>query len=118
MIKKDLVRDIARRVDATLEDSAIFLEGFIESIEENVRNGETMLISGFGTFSSSHREGHKGTHPQNKDVEIVIEPYDQPMFKPSNRFKDYMNGRLDDEEVVEEEPKEKEWYEDFDFDKE
>ena len=118
MIKKDLVRDIARRVDATLEDSAIFLEGFIESIEENVRNGETILISGFGTFSSRHREGHKRTHPQNKDVEIVIEPYDQPMFKPSNRFKDYINGRLDDEEFVEEEPKEKEWYEDFDFDKE
>lgn len=113
MIKKDLVRDIAKRIDATLEDTAIFLDGFVESIEENVRKGEDILISGFGTFYSSRRDGHKGTHPQNKDIEIEIPAYTMPLFKASPVFKDYVNGKLDE---VEKEP-EKEWYEDFNFDK-
>lgn len=95
MTKNAFVRRLAKRVDATIEDTGIFVDGFVEEIEEALKDGETVLISGFGTFATSHRGAHKGTHPQNKDVEIEVPAYEMPVFRVSPLFKDYVNGEFD-----------------------
>lgn len=92
MVKADLIREVGIRADATQEDSKIFIDAFIETIKDAVKDGDSVLISGFGTFEGRKRKEHRVTHPTDNNKEIIVPAYIAPAFKPSPIFKDYINN--------------------------
>ena len=50
MNKNELVRAIANNAGITLKDSAAYLDSFIDTITAELKKGEKIQISGFGTF--------------------------------------------------------------------
>ncbi len=87
MNKKDLVRAIANKSDVTLKVAGEVLDGFIEAIEESLKAGETVQISGFGTFELKSKPAREGINPKTGE-KIKIEASKAPAFKFGKAFKD------------------------------
>jgi len=50
MTKKELVKNLSARTGFTQIQSEMFLDAFLISIEDAIKEGETVKISSFGTF--------------------------------------------------------------------
>ena len=87
MNKKDLVRSIANKSDVTLKVAGEVLDGFIEAIEESLKAGETVQISGFGTFELKSKPAREGINPKTGE-KISIAASKAPAFKFGKAFKD------------------------------
>lgn len=87
MNKKDLVRAIANKSDVTLKVAGEVLDGFIEAIEESLKAGETVQISGFGSFELKSKPAREGINPKTGE-KISIEASKAPAFKFGKAFKD------------------------------
>ena len=87
MNKKDLVRAIANKSDVTLKVAGEVLDGFIEAIEESLKAGETVQISGFGTFELKSKPAREGINPKTGE-KISIAASKAPAFKFGKAFKD------------------------------
>lgn len=70
--------------DSAYADDVI--EAFLEEIIEAVKNGETVTITGFGTFSPRQYSARMGTHPQT-GAAIQINARRAPGFRPGEIFK-------------------------------
>ena len=87
MNKKDLVRAIANKSDVTLKVAGEVLDGFIEAIEESLKAGETVQISGFGTFELKSKPAREGINPKTGE-KISIAASKAPAVKFGKAFKD------------------------------
>ncbi len=91
MNKSDLIRDIANKAGLTLKDATLSLDAVIESITENLQNGERIQISGFGTFELKHKPAREGANPKTGE-KIKLEPTKTPVFKFGKAYKDIFNN--------------------------
>lgn len=64
----------------------------LDTIVENVANGEKVNFVGFGAFEKVHTEERKGVNPSTGE-EITIEAKDKPKFKAGKMFADAVNGK-------------------------
>lgn len=55
MNKTELVEAIASKVGSTQKDAAGFLKSFVEITEEALKNGDSVVIPGFGSFIVAER---------------------------------------------------------------
>lgn len=86
--KTDLVDAIAERTDLPKTKTKDFLDGFIETVEDSLSNGGKVQITGFGSFSTSHRKARTGINPQNPDETIEIPAKTIPKFKAGKTLKE------------------------------
>ncbi len=87
MNKKELVRDIANKCGITLKDAGIALDGFIEAVTDALKAGETIQISGFGTFEVKAKPAREGINPKTGE-KIKIAASKAPSFKFGKVYKD------------------------------
>ena len=87
MNKSDLVRDIANKAGITLKDAAASLDAVIDSVTENLMNGERIQISGFGTFEIKSKPAREGANPKTGE-KIQLPPTKTPVFKCGKAYKD------------------------------
>ena len=90
MTKRELIHDTATITQATNETTAKILDGLIATITTNLKRGEAVQITGFGTFSVSHREARIGHNPQNGEP-VDIPAINKAKFKPGKTLKDAIN---------------------------
>jgi DNA-binding protein HU-beta len=62
------------------------IDTFCDTIMSEVKQGNRVQISGFGTFELRNRKAKKGRNPQTGE-QIVIPERSVPFFKPSKDFK-------------------------------
>ncbi|HVA68819.1 MAG TPA: integration host factor subunit alpha [Candidatus Binataceae bacterium] len=86
MTKADLVELIYERVGSSRREAGDVLEAVFAIIEESLRRGEKVKISGFGSFSVNHKHARRGRNPQT-GAEITINSRRVLSFKPSNVLK-------------------------------
>ncbi|QRO12811.1 HU family DNA-binding protein [Moraxella osloensis] len=87
MNKSELIAKIQSKtvIDKKVMSNAI--DALVESISEELANGGTVQLVGFGTFSVKERAARTGRNPQTGE-EIQIAASKVPSFKAGKAFKD------------------------------
>lgn len=83
--KDDFVKRLASN-GYTMRDASAVLNDVIETIEEALANGESVMFHGFGTFDIRNHAERESYNPQTSD-KLVIPPYRAVHFTPGKRLK-------------------------------
>ncbi|TES96849.1 HU family DNA-binding protein [Patescibacteria group bacterium] len=87
MTKSDMIEGIAKEVGLPKAKSEKMINTFIEQIRGTLSSGGKVTITGFGTFTVSHRAARTGRNPQTGET-IQIPAVDVPHFKAGKAFKE------------------------------
>ena len=82
---------IYTQVGLSRNELADLLEDVLERIAVKLQNGETVKISGFGTFSVRQKGRRVGRNPKTGE-EVPILPRRVLVFRPSHVLKAHVNG--------------------------
>lgn len=86
MTKKELISEVAGKVDMTKIDTEKIVNAVFDTIKETVASGDNVFIVNFGKFGKKHRNARQGRDPRNGNP-IEIKAIDVPVFKASQEFK-------------------------------
>lgn len=89
MNKGDLINEVAK-VANTKKEAQEAVDTILSSITQALRNGDTVTITGFGTFKVNRRSARRGRNPQT-GAEIEIKAANVPKFVPGKALKDALN---------------------------
>ncbi|WP_428657595.1 HU family DNA-binding protein [Runella sp.] len=86
MTKADIVTQIYyKSKDLPKPEIATIVDALFEVIKEKVAARQTIYLRGFGNFFSKYRSLRKARNVK-KNVEIIVDPYHSPAFKPSQEM--------------------------------
>ena len=87
MNKADLVNAMAKEAEVSKKTAEVALNTFMHSVMKALKKGDTVVLTGFGTFSTMKRKARTGRNPQT-GAEIKIPAKTAPKFKPGKGLKD------------------------------
>ena len=87
MTKEDLIESIVNKIGCTKKDAGLALEAILDSITKALSRGESVTITGFGTFSARKRAARMGVKPKTGE-KIQIPAMTVPKFKPGKGLKE------------------------------
>lgn len=89
MTRADLARVIFEEVGLPKKEAQDIIEIIIETIKETLAEGESVKITGFGTFNVRKKTPRRGRNPQTgEDMEITARRVIS--FKASNLLKEML----------------------------
>lgn len=91
MTKAELVERVYERAGIAKKDSAELVEAVFEMMKNTLESGETLKVSGFGSFIVKKKADRKGRNPQTGE-QINISARSILTFKPSTVLKSAING--------------------------
>ena len=91
MKKGEFIESVTDKTGASAKKTGEFYDAFWESIEEQLKKGHDVCLTGVGTFKLKKRSARKGVNPQTKK-RINIPAKQVIIFKPSKSFTDRLNG--------------------------
>jgi integration host factor subunit alpha len=95
--RADLGEAVYQKVGLSRAESARLVEGVLGEICDSLAAGETVKLSGFGTFMVRNKGERLGRNPKT-GVEVPIEKRKVMVFKPSSVLKAHINGEASDGE--------------------
>jgi integration host factor subunit alpha len=95
--RAQLAETIYAQVGLSRNESADLLEAVLERISSALESGESVKISGFGTFSVRQKGRRIGRNPKT-GVEVPILPRRVLVFRPSQVLKGTVNGEVVDDD--------------------
>lgn len=87
MIKQDLAREIAAKMNTSLRDGDRFLDAFMATVTETLTKGEKVQLAGFGTWEVRKYASRKGRNPKTGEA-LEIGEFNYPAFKAGKHLKD------------------------------
>jgi DNA-binding protein HU-beta len=85
--KADLVDQIAGETSMSKKDVKAVIDGMLGHVTRQLKRGEKVQLTGFGTFEVRERKARSGVKPGTTDrIEIPASRY--PAFKPGKGLKD------------------------------
>jgi len=87
MNNKELIAELARSLELPKEKVSGLLEITIAAMAEELSNGNSVNMQGFGFFEARRKEERLSVNPRTK-VRTLIPPKQVVVFKPSNLLKD------------------------------
>lgn len=91
MTKAEIVEKIYLDLGITKKEIALLVDRIFEVMRESILSKENVKISGFGNFDVKVRGRRIGRNPKTGE-EKVIEPRTVVVFRPSQLFKEEVNG--------------------------
>ncbi|WP_372523882.1 HU family DNA-binding protein [Sulfuricaulis sp.] len=88
--KTDLIDKVAVTTELNKASATRAVEAVLEIIAGTLREGDTVTLSGFGTFSVSNRSARTGRNPRTGEM-IAIPASKAPKFKSGKGLKDALN---------------------------
>lgn len=86
MTKAELVDSIFERVGLSKKEAQDIIEIIFDTIKQTFVEGESVKISGFGTFNVKRKTARKGRNPKTGE-ELEITPRKVITFRTSNQLK-------------------------------
>lgn len=83
MVKADIVRSIELKLGLSHDEATQQVEQILALIKDTLRDGEPVLISGFGQWKVREKKSRVGRNPKTKE-EYEISPRRVVTFYPSN----------------------------------
>ncbi|MHB8254783.1 MAG: HU family DNA-binding protein [Acidiferrobacter sp.] len=90
MNKSELIEKVAGHADLNKASAARAVDAVFDSITQALRDGETINLVGFGTFSVGERAARSGRNPRTGET-IDIAASRNPRFKAGKGLKDAVN---------------------------
>lgn len=90
MTKADIVEKIHANTGMTQKESMEMVEAVFSIMKSTLETGETLKISGFGSFVVKQKNDRRGRNPQTGEA-ITIEARRILSFKPSTVLRDAIN---------------------------
>ncbi|KJZ09726.1 MULTISPECIES: nucleoid-associated protein HU-beta [Halomonas] len=90
MNKSELIDAIAASADIPKAAASRALDAMVESVTESLKQGDSVSLVGFGTFSVKERAARTGRNPQTGQP-IEISAAKVPSFKAGKALKDSVN---------------------------
>ncbi len=87
MTKQDLIAHLAAEAGVTKKQATMMLEGFMDAVTMTLKKGDTLTLTGFGTFKVTHRAARMGVNPRTKE-KIQIPASTVPSFKAGKKFRE------------------------------
>lgn len=87
MTKTDLIEEVAEKTELSKADAQRALEAMLDTIATALSRGQSVQITGFGTFERRHRAARKARNPQTGE-EIDVPATDVPAFRAGKSLKD------------------------------
>jgi integration host factor subunit alpha len=87
MTKADLVDIIFGKVGLSKIESQNIIELIFDTVKQTLIEGESVKVSGFGTFNVKKKNARRGRNPKTGQ-ELQITPRRVITFRASNHFKD------------------------------
>jgi len=88
--KTELIEAVATAADLPKAAAGRALDAMVESITDALKEGDQVVLVGFGTFSVKERAARTGRNPQTGDP-IEIKAANIPSFKAGKALKDAVN---------------------------
>lgn len=85
--KEDIIEVMAKGVDCSKKCAGDCLNTVLEEVKKNLKAGKEVVLTGFGTFSTSRRKARTGRNPQT-GATIKIPAKTVPRFKAGKALKD------------------------------
>ena len=85
--KEQLVDALASRTDLTKKDVSMVLEAFVDEVSDQLRRGNKITLTGFGTFKVSKRAARTGVNPRTGE-KIKIAATKVPKFTAGKALKE------------------------------
>ena len=92
--RADLYEAVHRKVGLSRTESAALVELFFKEITDCLEQGETVMLSSFGSFVVRKKGQRIGRNPKT-GKEVPISPRRVMVFKPSAVLKQRINSRSD-----------------------
>ena len=92
MNKSELIDAIADNTDGSKADAQRHLDATLEAISGALKKGDSVQLTGFGTFEVRERSARTGRNPQTGE-EIKIAATKAPAFKAGKGLKDLVAGK-------------------------
>lgn len=90
MNKTEFISSIAKKTNNNLSNSSALVEAVLDTISETLAKGDSIRLSGFGSFEVSHRAATKGRNPST-GAEITIAARNVPKFSAGKNLKEAVN---------------------------
>jgi DNA-binding protein HU-beta len=90
--KSELVDQVADRADLTKGEAARAVEAVLGTVEDALRRGSEVTLSGFGKFHVKERGARQGVNPRTGE-RIQIAASRTPRFTPGSGLKSAVKAR-------------------------
>ena len=87
MTKKEFITAVSEKTGLSKKDTETFVNAFIDTITEELSKGNTVNLTGFGSFEVRSRKEKACLNPQTKE-KIIVPPSKAPAFKAGKALKD------------------------------
>ena len=91
MNKSEFVAAIAESAELSKKDAEKAVKAFTEVVEAELKKGEKIQLTGFGTFEVSERPARTGRNPRTGET-MKIKASKAPKFKAGKALKDAVNA--------------------------
>jgi DNA-binding protein HU-beta len=91
MTKSELIDALANRLPLDRAEAEKTINILLDDISTALKQGQRVVISGFGTFSVSVRKERSGRNPKTGAL-IQISASRSAKFKPGTQLKDSLNA--------------------------
>ena len=91
MNKSELIEAVAEASGISKTDATAATEAVFDTITSALKDGDTIQMTGFGSFSVSERAAREGRNPST-GATIQIAASKQAKFKAGKALKDALNG--------------------------
>jgi DNA-binding protein HU-beta len=95
MNKASLIDRLAEKAEVTKKQATDMLEGLVDLIITELKAGNEVTITGFGTFMAKSRHARGGVNPQKPNERIQIPEVKVAKFKTGKTLKDALKGRTE-----------------------
>ena len=87
MNRKELVEAIAAEAKISKKDADAAVAAFVKTVEDALKAGESVQLTGFGTFEVRERAERQALNPRTKEP-ITVAATKVPAFKAGKGLKD------------------------------
>ena len=91
MNKAELVEAMAKDAGLSKADTGRALDSFLATVQQTLKKGDEVAITGFGKFSVSKRGARTGRNPQT-GAALNIKASKTPKFSPGATLKQAVSG--------------------------
>ena len=95
MNKATLIEKIALEAQVNKKQAEAMLEGLVKIIISELKAGNEVTITGFGTFLARTRHARGGVNPQKPSERIQIPEVTVAKFKTGKTLKDALKGKIE-----------------------
>ncbi len=85
--KDTLIGSLVEKTELSKKDVESVLDAVIETVTEELKKGNKVTLTGFGTFKVSNRAAREGINPQTK-AKIMIPAMTVPKFTAGKTLKE------------------------------